>query len=104
MNVLVDMLVDICLYIPLIIPDVPVSAGITRKWISPFPFLPIFREIYKFKLLVQIIKMIEYVWSVNIMVLLLLGGVGYGLYLIFTMDSPGFESKNIDLDDIGHNH
>ena len=49
-------------------------------------------------------KMIEYVWSVNIMVLLLLGGVGYGLYWIFTMDSPEFESKNINLKDIGHNH
>ena len=48
--------------------------------------------------------MIEYVWSVNIMVLLLLSGVGYGLYWIFTMDSPEFESKNIDLKDIGHNH
>ena len=48
--------------------------------------------------------MIEFVWSVNIMVLLLLGGVGYGLYLIFTMDKPEFESKNIDLKDIGHNH
>ena len=42
-------------------------------------------------------KMIEYVWSVNIMVLLLLGGVGYGLYWIFTMDSSEFVSKNIDL-------
>ncbi len=48
--------------------------------------------------------MIEYVWSVNIMVLLLLGGVGYGLYWIFTMDSVGLEAKNIDLEDIGHNH
>ena len=48
--------------------------------------------------------MIEYVWSVNIMVLLLLAGVGYGLYWIFKMDSPKFESKNIDLKDIGHNH
>ncbi len=48
--------------------------------------------------------MIEYVWSVNIMVLLLLGGVGYILYLIFTMDSLGIEAKNIDLKDIGHNH
>ena len=48
--------------------------------------------------------MIEYVWSVNIMILLLLGGVGYGLYLIFTMDAPKFKSKNIDLKDIGHNH
>ncbi len=48
--------------------------------------------------------MIEYVWSVNIMVLILLGGVGYGLYWIFTMDSPEFEAKNIDLKDIGHNH
>jgi len=38
------------------------------------------------------------------MVLLLLVGVGYGLYLIFTMDSPKFESKNIDLKDIAHNH
>jgi len=38
------------------------------------------------------------------MVLLLLGGVGYCLYWIFTMDSPEFESKNIDLKDIGHNH
>ena len=66
--------------------------------------LPIAKKIFKFKLRVQIIKMIEYVWSVNIMVLLLLGGVGYGLYWIFTMDSPEFESKNIDLKDIGHNH
>ena len=66
--------------------------------------LPIFREIFKFKLRVQITKMIEYVWSVNILVLLLLGGVGYCLYWIFTMDSPKFESKNIDLKDIGHNH
>ena len=66
--------------------------------------LLISREIFKFKIRVQILKMIEYVWSVNIMVLLLLGGVGYGLYLIFTMDSPEFESKNIDLKDIGHNH
>ena len=66
--------------------------------------MPIFRKIYKFELIVQIIKMIEYVWSVNIMVLLLLGGVGYGLYWIFTIDSPKFESKNIDLKDIGHNH
>ena len=49
-------------------------------------------------------KMIEYVWSVNIMVLLLLGGVGYGLYWIFTMDSIEFESKNIDSKDIDHNH
>ena len=48
--------------------------------------------------------MIEYVWSVNIMVLLLLGGVGYGLYWIFTMDSIEFESKNIDSKDIDHNH
>ena len=48
--------------------------------------------------------MIEYVWSVNIMVLLLLGGVGYCLYWIFTMDSLGLEAKNIDLKDIGHNH
>tara|TARA_B100000212_G_scaffold325317_1_gene286874 strand:- start:1 stop:117 length:117 start_codon:yes stop_codon:yes gene_type:complete len=38
------------------------------------------------------------------MVLLLLGGVGYILYLIFTMDSLGIEAKNIDLKDIGHNH
>ena len=29
--VLVDVLVDICLYIPVTIPDVPVSAVITRK-------------------------------------------------------------------------
>ena len=48
--------------------------------------------------------MIEYVWSVNIMVLLLLGGVGYGLYCVFTMDLPRLETKNIDLKDIGHNH
>ena len=48
--------------------------------------------------------MIEYVWSVNIMELILLGGVGYCLYWIFTMDSPKFEFKNIDLKDIGHNH
>ena len=41
--------------------------------------------------------MIEYVWSVNIMVLLLLGGVGYGLYWNFTIDSLGFEAENIDL-------
>jgi len=27
------------------------------------------------------------------MVLLLLGGVGYGLYWIFTMDSPEIEAK-----------
>ena len=72
--------------------------------ILPSPFLQIVREIYKFKLRVQILKMIEYVWSVNIMVLLLLGGVGYGLYWIFTLDSAEFESKNIDLKDIGHNH
>jgi len=38
------------------------------------------------------------------MVLLLLGGVGYCLYWIFTMDSPEFESKNIDLKDIGNHH
>ena len=31
------MLVDICLYIPVIIPDVPVSAVITLKLISPSP-------------------------------------------------------------------
>ena len=62
-----------------------------------------FREISKFKLRFQIIKMIEYVWSVNIMVLLLLGGVGYCLYWIFIMDSPKFDSKNIDLKNIGHN-
>ena len=67
-------------------------------------FLPISRKISKFKLKVQITKMIDYVWSVNIMVLLLLVGVGYGLYWIFTMDSPKFKSKNIDLKDIGHNH
>ena len=48
--------------------------------------------------------MIEYVWSVNIMVFLLLGGIGYGLYQIFIMDSPEFESKNNDIKDIGHNH
>ena len=48
--------------------------------------------------------MIEYVWSVNIMVFLLLGGVGYGLYWIFTMDSQKFESKNIDLKDTSHNN
>ena len=48
--------------------------------------------------------MIEYVWSVNIMVLLLLGGVGYALYWIFTMDSLGLEAKNIDFKDIGRNH
>ena len=48
--------------------------------------------------------MIEYVWSVNIMVLLLLGGVGYGLYYIFTMDSLELEAKNINLKDIDHNH
>jgi len=30
--------------------------------------------------------LIEYVWSVNIMVLILLIGVGWGLYLIFTYD------------------
>ena len=48
--------------------------------------------------------MIEYVWSVNIMILLLLGGVGYGLYCIFTMDSPKFESENINFKDIGNNH
>ena len=45
MNVLVDIwwmkyvLVDIYLYIPLIIQDVPVTAAITRKWISPSPFI-----------------------------------------------------------------
>ena len=55
--------------------------------------LPISREISKFELRIQIIKMIEYVWSVNIMVLLLLGGVGYVLYWIFTMDSPEIEAK-----------
>ena len=48
--------------------------------------------------------MIEYVWSVNIMVLLLLGGVIYGLHWIFTMDSLGLEAKNIYLKDIGRNH
>ena len=48
--------------------------------------------------------MIEYVWSVNIMVLLLLGGVGYGLYWIFTMDSLELEAKNINLKGIGHNY
>ena len=48
--------------------------------------------------------MIEYVWTVNIMVLLLLVGVGYALYWIFTIDSPGLESKNIDLKNIGRNH
>ena len=67
-------------------------------------FLPIFREISKFKLSVQIIKIIENVWSVNIMVLHLLGGIGYSLYWIFTMYSPKFKSKNIDLKDIGNNH
>ena len=72
--------------------------------IPPFPFFQIAREIYKFKLRVQIIKMIEYVWSVNIMVLLLLGGVIYGLHWIFTMDSLGLDTKNIDLKDIGRNH
>ena len=41
--------------------------------------------------------MIEYVWSVNIMVLLLLCGVGYGLFWIFTMDSLKLEARNIDL-------
>ena len=66
--------------------------------------MPISQEISKFEFRVQIIKMIEYVWSVNIMILLLLGGVGYGLYWIFKMDSPEFEAKNIDLKDIGHNH
>ena len=48
--------------------------------------------------------MIEYVWSVNIMVLLLIGGVSYGLYWIFTMDSLELEAKNINLKDIGHNN
>ena len=67
-------------------------------------FFPIFREISKFKLSVQIIKMIKNVWSVNTMVLHLLGGIGYSLYWIFTMYSPKFKSKNIDLKDIGHNH
>tara|TARA_B100000212_G_C26928543_1_gene345057 strand:+ start:120 stop:236 length:117 start_codon:yes stop_codon:yes gene_type:complete len=38
------------------------------------------------------------------MVLLLLGGVGYGLYWIFTMDSQGLEAKKIDLKDIARNH
>ncbi len=66
--------------------------------------LPISEEIFKFELRVQIIEMIEFVWSVNIMVLLLLGGVVYGLYWIFTMDAPEFESKNIDLKDIGINN
>ena len=37
-------------------------------------------------------------------VLLLLGGVGYGLYWIFTMNSPKFKSENINLKDIGNNH
>ena len=48
--------------------------------------------------------MIEYVWSVNIMLLLLIGGGGYRLYWIFTMDSLGLEAKNIDFKEIGHNH
>ena len=48
--------------------------------------------------------MIEYVWSVNIVVLLLLNGIGYGLYWIFKIDSLELESKNINLKDIGHNH
>tara|TARA_Y100000589_G_scaffold251302_1_gene239667 strand:- start:57 stop:173 length:117 start_codon:yes stop_codon:yes gene_type:complete len=38
------------------------------------------------------------------MILLLLGGVGYGLYWIFKIDSSESESENIDLKDIGHNH
>ena len=67
-------------------------------------FWPNFREISKFKLSVQIIKIIENVWSVNIMVLHLLGGIGNSLYWIFTMDSTKFKSKNIDLKDISHNH
>ena len=48
--------------------------------------------------------MIEYVWSVNIMVLLLLHGVAYGMYWIFTMDLPALEPKNIDLKNIGDNY
>ena len=48
--------------------------------------------------------MIEYFWFVKIIVLLLLGGVGYGLYWNFTIDSLGFEAKNIYLNDLGRNH
>ena len=33
-----------------------------------------------------------------------LGGIGYGLCQIFTMDLLGLEAKNIDLKDIDHNH
>ena len=38
------------------------------------------------------------------MVLLLLGGVGYGLYWIFTMDSTEIEAKKYWLKNIVHNH
>ena len=48
--------------------------------------------------------MIDYFSSVKIIVLLLLVGVGYGLYWNFTIDSLRFEAKNIDLKDIDHNH
>ena len=48
--------------------------------------------------------MIEYVWSMNIMVLTFLGSFGLGLYWIFPIDSPEFEAKTIDLKHIGHNH
>ena len=36
--------------------------------------------------LLNINKMIEIVWSVNIMVAILIGGVGWVLYYIFTYD------------------
>ncbi len=48
--------------------------------------------------------MIEYVWSVHIILLTLLDGFGYCLYRIFTMNALALEAKNIDLKDIGHNH
>ena len=48
--------------------------------------------------------MIKYVWSVNIMMLLLLGVVGYCFYWIVKMDSPKFESENINLKDIANSH
>ena len=48
--------------------------------------------------------MIEYFCLLKTIVLLLLGGVSYGLYQNFRIDSLGFEAKNIDLKDIGRNH
>ena len=46
--------------------------------------------------------MVEFVWSVNFMVFLLIIGVGWGLYMIFTLDNKSikFESKSIDINDI----